>query len=29
MKPAGLHIPRGRSWWRMSDHLPLIAEFKL
>jgi endonuclease/exonuclease/phosphatase family metal-dependent hydrolase len=29
MKPAGLQIPRGRIWWRMSDHLPLIAEFKL
>jgi len=20
-------VPRGRIWWRMSDHLPLIAEF--
>jgi endonuclease/exonuclease/phosphatase family metal-dependent hydrolase len=29
MKPAGLEIPRGRIWWRMSDHLPLIAEFKV
>ena len=29
MKPHGLEIPRGRIWWRMSDHLPLIAEFKL
>jgi endonuclease/exonuclease/phosphatase family metal-dependent hydrolase len=29
MKPSGLEIPRGRIWWRMSDHLPLIAEFKL
>jgi endonuclease/exonuclease/phosphatase family metal-dependent hydrolase len=29
MKPVGLQIPRGRIWWRMSDHLPLIAEFKL
>jgi endonuclease/exonuclease/phosphatase family metal-dependent hydrolase len=27
--PLGLHVPRGRIWWRMSDHLPLIAEFKL
>ncbi len=26
--PAGLHVPRGRAWWRMSDHLPLIAEFR-
>jgi endonuclease/exonuclease/phosphatase family metal-dependent hydrolase len=29
MKPVGLLVPRGRIWWRMSDHLPLIAEFKL
>ena len=29
MKPAAVHVPRGRIWWRMSDHLPLIAEFKL
>jgi endonuclease/exonuclease/phosphatase family metal-dependent hydrolase len=29
MKPVGLQVPRGRIWWRMSDHLPLIAEFKL
>ena len=29
MKPSGMEIPRGRIWWRMSDHLPLIAEFKL
>ncbi len=27
-KPVGIQIPRGRIWWRMSDHLPLIAEFK-
>jgi endonuclease/exonuclease/phosphatase family metal-dependent hydrolase len=27
-KPVGAQIPRGRIWWRMSDHLPLIAEFK-
>jgi endonuclease/exonuclease/phosphatase family metal-dependent hydrolase len=27
--PQGLHVPRGRAWWRMSDHLPLIAEFGL
>ncbi len=26
--PLGLHVPRGRIWWRMSDHLPLIAEFR-
>lgn len=29
MEPMGLHVPRGRIWWRMSDHLPLIAEFRL
>ncbi|WP_298933813.1 endonuclease/exonuclease/phosphatase family protein [uncultured Ramlibacter sp.] len=29
LKPLGLQIPRGRIWWRMSDHLPLIAEFRL
>jgi endonuclease/exonuclease/phosphatase family metal-dependent hydrolase len=23
------HVPKGRIWWRMSDHLPLIAEFEL
>jgi len=28
LKPVGMEIPRGRIWWRMSDHLPLIAEFK-
>lgn len=28
LTPVGLHVPRGRAWWRMSDHLPLIAEFK-
>lgn len=22
-------VPQGRAWWRMSDHLPLIAEFAL
>jgi len=29
LKPAGLEIPRGRIWWRMSDHLPLIAQFQV
>lgn len=29
MQPLGAHVPRGRIWWRMSDHLPLIAEFGL
>ena len=27
--PLSVHVPKGRSWWRMSDHLPLIAEFGL
>lgn len=29
MLPLGLQVPRGRIWWRMSDHLPLVAEFQL
>jgi endonuclease/exonuclease/phosphatase family metal-dependent hydrolase len=29
LKPVGAEIPRGRIWGRMSDHLPLIAEFKV
>jgi endonuclease/exonuclease/phosphatase family metal-dependent hydrolase len=29
LTPLGTHVPRGRIWWRMSDHLPLIAEFAL
>jgi endonuclease/exonuclease/phosphatase family metal-dependent hydrolase len=29
LKPVSLTVPRGRIWWRMSDHLPLIAEFAL
>jgi endonuclease/exonuclease/phosphatase family metal-dependent hydrolase len=29
MRPLSQHVPRGRIWWRMSDHLPLIAEFEL
>jgi endonuclease/exonuclease/phosphatase family metal-dependent hydrolase len=29
LKPLGVRVPRGRIWWRMSDHLPLIAEFAL
>jgi endonuclease/exonuclease/phosphatase family metal-dependent hydrolase len=29
LRPTGVEIPRGRIWWRMSDHLPLIAEFKI
>ena len=27
LRPMKVEIPRGRIWWRMSDHLPLIAEF--
>ena len=29
LKPVGVHVPRGRIWGRMSDHLPLIAEFNI
>jgi endonuclease/exonuclease/phosphatase family metal-dependent hydrolase len=29
LTPIGLMAPRGRVWRRMSDHLPLIAEFRL
>ena len=29
LTPLSLHVPRGRVWWRMSDHLPLIADFRL
>ncbi len=29
LRPLGMLIPRGRAWWRMSDHLPLIAEFEI
>jgi endonuclease/exonuclease/phosphatase (EEP) superfamily protein YafD len=27
LTPLRVEVPRGRIWWRMSDHLPLIAEF--
>jgi endonuclease/exonuclease/phosphatase family metal-dependent hydrolase len=27
LTPRGVQVPRGRIWGRMSDHLPLIAEF--
>jgi endonuclease/exonuclease/phosphatase family metal-dependent hydrolase len=27
LKPLRVDVPRGRIWHRMSDHLPLIAEF--
>lgn len=29
LTPLRVLVPRGRAWWRMSDHLPLIAEFTL
>ena len=29
LKPTAAEVPRGRIWWRMSDHLPLIADFEL
>jgi endonuclease/exonuclease/phosphatase family metal-dependent hydrolase len=29
LTPLSVQVPRGRNWWRMSDHLPLIAEFSL
>ena len=29
MEPLGQWVPRGPIWARMSDHLPLVAEFRL
>jgi endonuclease/exonuclease/phosphatase family metal-dependent hydrolase len=29
LKPMGLQVPRGGVWGKMSDHLPLIATFRL
>ncbi|MES2951123.1 MAG: endonuclease/exonuclease/phosphatase family protein [Pseudomonadota bacterium] len=29
LTPLSVHAPRGRIWGRMSDHLPLIADFDL
>ncbi|MFM8590775.1 MAG: endonuclease, partial [Limnohabitans sp.] len=29
LRPLGATVPRGRIWQRMSDHLPLLAEFAL
>jgi endonuclease/exonuclease/phosphatase family metal-dependent hydrolase len=29
LTPMGVHVPSGAIWGRMSDHLPLIAEFSL
>ena len=28
LKPVGMEIPRGRIWWRMSDHLPLVTDLR-
>jgi endonuclease/exonuclease/phosphatase family metal-dependent hydrolase len=27
LRPLSAHVPHGRAWARMSDHLPLIADF--
>ncbi|HYD75908.1 endonuclease/exonuclease/phosphatase family protein [Ramlibacter sp.] len=29
LKPQGVEVPRGRVWGQMSDHLPLIATFRI
>ena len=29
LQPSNAQVPRGRIWWRMSDHLPLLAEFDI
>jgi len=29
LRPVGVEIPRGRVWGQMSDHLPLIASFRM
>jgi endonuclease/exonuclease/phosphatase family metal-dependent hydrolase len=29
LRPMGVEIPRGRVWGQMSDHLPLIATFRM
>jgi endonuclease/exonuclease/phosphatase family metal-dependent hydrolase len=28
LQPTSVTVPRGRIWARMSDHLPLLAEFR-
>jgi endonuclease/exonuclease/phosphatase family metal-dependent hydrolase len=28
LEPVSAHVPHGKAWARMSDHLPLIAEFQ-
>ena len=29
LRPVSAHVPHGKAWTRMSDHLPLIAELAL
>ncbi len=29
LTPKAVQVPHGRIWWRMSDHLPMIAEFDM
>jgi endonuclease/exonuclease/phosphatase family metal-dependent hydrolase len=29
LQPVSAHVPRGAAWSRMSDHLPLVTEFRL
>lgn len=29
LRPVSAHVPHGLAWRRMSDHLPLIADFEL
>lgn len=29
LRPVSAQVPRGRAWARMSDHLPLLTEFRL
>jgi len=29
LEPLSVAVPRGQMWWRMSDHLPLIADFQM
>lgn len=29
LRPVSAHVPHGAAWRRMSDHLPLIADFEL
>lgn len=29
LRPLRVEVPRGRAWWRMSDHLPMIMDLEL